>query len=114
MSWDKTSNLKLAGLSEARRQEAMARFAVLRPHLEDDVPIATAARHAGVPIRTTERWLARYRRGGLVGLARAIRRDASGRRFPDDLVALVEGMGLQKPRSSAAAIRRRLLAVAER
>ena len=46
-------------LTEAQRQVAMERFAVLQPHLEEDVPLARAARQAGVPIRTAERWLAR-------------------------------------------------------
>ncbi|MCA1698056.1 MAG: helix-turn-helix domain-containing protein [Actinobacteria bacterium] len=42
---------------------------MLRPHLEDGVALVHAARDAGVPERTAQRWLARYRDGGLVGLA---------------------------------------------
>jgi len=57
-------------LTEAQRQVAMKRFAVLQPHLDEDVPLARAARHARVPVRTAERWLARYRQQGLAGLAR--------------------------------------------
>ena len=59
-----------AGLYEQRRKQAMIRFAVLRPCLEEGVPLTRAASEAGIPVRTAERWLARYRRGGLVGLAR--------------------------------------------
>ena len=103
----------LAALDERRREQAMARFAALRPHLEEGVPLARAASHAGIPVRTAERWLARYRRGGLAGLARPARRDAGTRRMPADLVALVEGMALKPPRSSAAAIHRRVGAVAK-
>jgi putative transposase len=99
-------------LTEAQRQLAMERFAVLQPHLEEDVPLARAARHAGVPVRTAERWLARYRQKGLAGLARPVRRDAAVRRLPADLVALIEGMGLKKPRASAAAIHRRVSDIA--
>jgi putative transposase len=112
MSKDGTADLTLAGLTEARRREAMARLSVLRPHLEDDVSLAAAARHAGVPLRTAERWLARYRRDGFVGLARRPRRDAGGRRLPTELVTLIEGLGLMKPRASAAGIHRRIVAVA--
>ena len=97
----------LAALDERRREQAMARFAALRPHLEEGVPLARAASHAGIPIRTAERWLARYHQDGLAGLARPARRDAGTRRMPADLVALVEGMALKPPRSSAAAIHRR-------
>ena len=91
----------------------MTRFAVLRPYLEGDAPLARAARDAGVPIRTVERWLTRYRRDGLAGLTRPVRDDAGTHRLPPDLVTLIEGMGLKKPRSSAALIHRRVAKVAK-
>jgi putative transposase len=103
----------VVALTEAQRQLAMERFAVLQPHLEEDVPLARAARHAGVPVRTAERWLARYRQMGLAGLARPVRSDAAVHRLPADLVALIEGLGLKKPRASAAAIHRRVSDVAK-
>ena len=97
-----------AALDGQRRGRAMARFAVLRPHLEESVSLTRAAGEAGIPIRTVERWLARYRQGGLASLVRSPRRDAGVRRLPADLVALVEGMALKRPRPSAAAIHRRI------
>jgi putative transposase len=103
----------LVDLSEAQRRQAMIRFAVLRPHLEGDTPLACTARDAGVPIRTVERWLMRYRRDGLAGLTRRIRGDAGTYRLPPDLVTLIEGMGLKKPRSSAALIHRRAAKLAK-
>jgi len=102
-----------AAMDGQQRKQAMARFAVLRSHLEDDVPLTRAAGEAGVPIRTAERWLARYRQGGLANLVRATRRDAGTHQLPADLVALVEGMALKRPRSSAAAIHRRITAAAK-
>ncbi len=102
-----------AALDGQQRKQAMARFAVLRPHLEDDVPLTHAAGEAGVPVRTAERWLARYRQGGLASLVRSTRRDAGAHRSPEDLIALIEGMALKRPRSSVAAIHRRVSAVAE-
>lgn len=96
-----------AAIPEDRRREAMARLAVLRPTLEEEVPLARAAAEAGVPLRTAQRWLARYHRDGVQGLARPVRRDAGRRRLRLELVALVEGLGLQRPRRSAAAIHRR-------
>jgi hypothetical protein len=47
----------LAACTEEERQEAMRRFAVLRPHLNDGVPLPEAARDAGVPLRSVQRWL---------------------------------------------------------
>lgn len=102
----------LVTLSEDRRGQAMARFAVLQPYLERDVPLARAAADADIPLRTAQHWLTRYRRHGLAGLARPIRCDAGGRRAPADLVVLIEGMGLKRPRSSAVAIYRRIRDVA--
>jgi putative transposase len=99
-------------LTEEGQAQAMARFAVLRSHLEGDVPLAHAADAASVPLRTAQRWLARYRRDGLAGLARPRRSDAGARHSPDDLVTVIEGMGLKRPRLSAAAIHRRVRDVA--
>ena len=50
---------------------------------------------------------------GLAGLARPVRRDAEAHRLPADLITFIEGLGLKKPRASAAAIHRRLISVAE-
>ncbi|MGW4095068.1 Mu transposase C-terminal domain-containing protein [Nocardia sp. NPDC004750] len=97
---------ELAGLSETERRAAMDRFEVLRPHLEDDVPLTRAAAHAGVPLRTAQRWLRRYRDKGLAGLVRRPR-TSSGRRTEAELVRVIEGMALRCPRPSLAAITRR-------
>src|SRR5450755_2472571 len=77
----------------------MARFAALRPHLQDGVPLARAAGDAGVAVRTAQRWLARYRACGLAGLARASRADTGRRRLPAELAGLIEGLALRKARS---------------
>src|SRR5438128_7530437 len=98
----------LAACTEEERQEAMGRFAVLRPHLNDGVPLPEAARDAGVPLRSVQRWLARYRATGLAGLVRAKRSDTGHRKLPAELVDVIEGMALRKPRPSVAAIHRRM------
>ena len=102
----------LAACTEEERQEAMGRFAVLRPHLNDGVPLPEAARDASVPLRSVQRWLARYRATGLAGLVRAKRSDTGNRKLPAELVDVIEGMGLRKPRPSVAAIHRRMIELA--
>jgi putative transposase len=77
----------------------MERFAVLRPHLEGGTPLSDAAAAAGIPVRTAERWLARYRAEGITGLARRNPTGHRDGRFPDQLVALVEGLFLRRPRA---------------
>lgn len=96
----------LTGLSEAARATALARHQALRPHLEDGVPLTRVADKAGVPLRTAQRWLARYRVGGLAGLARPVRADRGQRRIPADLQSFIEGLALRRPAPSAAAIHR--------
>jgi putative transposase len=85
---------------------------VLQPHLNAGVPLAEVARNAGVPLRSAQRWLARYRAAGLVGLVRAKRSDTGHRKLPADLVEWIEGMVLRKPRPSVAAIHRKITALA--
>ena len=104
--------LSLAELTDAQRAEAMGRFEVICPAVEDGASLTVCAAGAGVPLRTARRWLARYRRDGLAGLARRARRDAGHRRVPRQVVELVEGLALQRPRLSAAAIHRRTAAIA--
>src|SRR4029453_10313559 len=104
--------LALAACTEEESQQAMARFAVLQPHINEGVLLAEAARNAGVPLRSVQRWLARYRAAGLVGLVRAKRSDMGKRKLPAELVALVEGMALRTPRPSIAAMHRRMTALA--
>ena len=90
----------------------MARFRLLQPHLENGIPLARIARDQGIVLRTAQRWLRCYRAQGLAGLARAPRADRGTRTFPSDLVRLIEGVALQLPTLSVAAIHRRAVAVA--
>jgi putative transposase len=103
----------LADLSETQREQAMVRFAVLRPHLEQGTPLPQAASQAGVAVRTAQRWLVRYRSGGLTGLARGTRSDAGRRKVSAELVDFIEGEFLRKPRPSVATIHRRVVKLAE-
>jgi putative transposase len=102
----------LAACTEEARRQAMARLAVLRPHIHDGVPLAEVAREAGVPLRSVQRWLARYRATGFVGLVRAARSDTGHRKLPAALVEGIEGLALRTPRPSVAAIHRNMTVLA--
>ena len=65
----------LTELPEPMRRRALDRYQALRPHLEDNLPLTRVAKEASVPFRTAQRWVSRYRRFGLAGLARAGRAD---------------------------------------
>src|SRR3954454_11558089 len=104
----------LNGLSEAERARTFERFQLLRPFLEEGVPLARVARDRGVALRTARRWAAQYRREGLAGLARKERSDRGKRRLSDTLRQAIEGLALKKPPLSAAAIHRQAVTLAER
>lgn len=94
-------------LNEQQRDLAWSRWLLLAPTVEHAVPLAEAAEHAGIPLRTAQRWLTRYRTDGLAGLVRAQRADQGLRRTQPELVALIEGLALRRPRPSVATITRR-------
>ena len=80
----------LAALSSGQREEAMTRFELLKPHLEEGVPLPRVASDAGIALRTAKRWLARYRVRGLAGLVRTVRSDAGHRKLIPKLIDLIE------------------------
>jgi putative transposase len=92
--------------------EAAKRLAMLRPYLDGEAPLTKVAAAAGVPLRTARRWVARVRDGGPAALERKSRSDAGERRLAEDLVALIEGQALTRPRVSIATIHRRVSAIA--
>src|SRR5437660_10492751 len=96
----------LSELAEAERNRAFERFQLLRPFLEEGVPLARVARDHGLALRTVRRWAAQYRREGLAGLARKGRSDRGKRRLSDTLRQATAGLALKKPPLPAASIHR--------
>src|SRR5918911_2871864 len=103
----------LTQIPETQRDRALDHFGVLRPCLEDGVPLADIARQHGLSVRTLERWLHAYRTRGLAGLARKPRRTRGQRRLPTELQHFIEGLALRRPRLSAAAVHRQAAGVAQ-
>ncbi len=101
-------------VSAANRERALEQFYWLRPVLEEGVPLKRLARERGVPLRTAQRWLQRYRVSGLAGLSHQTRADRGRRRrLPTDLQEVIEGLALRKPAPSVASVYRRVCNVAE-
>ena len=98
--------LLLSELTEKQLAAAMHRWEILRPVVEDGAAVPAAAAAAGVPVRTAERWLARYRVGGVAALARQPRSDAGSHTLPAELVRLIQGLALRRPRPSVATVAR--------
>jgi putative transposase len=60
---------QLTELTDAQRAEALSQFQVIRPFLEDGVPLTRIAAEHQLQLRTLRRWVQRYRAGGLAGNA---------------------------------------------
>jgi len=102
-------------MNDAAHHLALQRFALLRPHLEDGVPLTVIARTTAAPLGTLRRWARSYRAEGMAGLQRKPRRDAGSRRSVDEqTIALIQGIALSVPRQSIANIHRQVLALIER
>ena len=106
--------MPLTTLSEAQRRQALERFAVLRPALEEGVSQTQIARDHQMALSTVQRWIKSYRGKGLAGLAPATRSDkGKPRSLPEQAITLVEGLALQTPPRSAAAIHRQVVEIAK-
>jgi putative transposase len=105
----------LTALSEEQRAQAQSRFTIIRPALEDGVTQAHVARTHDIPSSTIQRWVKRYRELGLAGLAdQSVRSDkGKSRRLPAEAIALIEGLALQTPPRSIAAIHRQVSTIAQ-
>lgn len=105
----------LSALSEAERAVAMKRYGIIQPCVENDLSPAEVAQNHGIPLRTVQRWTARYRHSGLAGLARRGRSDRGSQRgLPAELKQLIEGLALRKPSPAVAFVHRQACDIARR
>jgi len=104
----------LDGFSETERSRALSRYKQLRPFLEDRTTLAALARKEGIPLRTLTRWVECYRKRGLAGLARKSRGDKGRYKVSPQLQHAIEGMALDKPPLSVAAIHRNAIGIAKK
>jgi putative transposase len=104
----------LAALSEESRDAALARFRLLAPHLEQKQSLRAVAAEAGIPFRTAQRWVGRYRQSGLAALARSKRSDHGKRRAVSArLREAIEGLALESPPLPTTALYRQLQRIAK-
>jgi putative transposase len=108
------ASLLLTAYSEAQRAQTLERFTIIRPALEKEITQAQVARTHHLPPSTVQLWIKQYREKGLAGLAKATRSDkGKPRSLPEQAIQLVEGLALQTPPRSAAAIHRQVTTIAK-
>jgi putative transposase len=99
----------LSTYSELARAQAFERFKIIRPFLEEGIPLLTLAQPHELSARTLQRWVQQYQQGGLVALCRKPRADRGARRVcSPELVEVIEAFALQTPRLSVATISRQV------
>lgn len=97
----------LIASTETKRAAALEHFRLIRPFLEEGVPLTHIAAEHQLCVRTLRRWVQQYRSQGLAGLIRAARKDQGQRRsLPAPLQKVIEGLALQRPRRTVAHIHR--------
>lgn len=104
----------LTALTEAQRAQALERFTIIRPALEDGVSRAQVARTSKKAPSTNQLWIKLYQEKGLAGLASNVARSDKGksRKLENTAIRLIEGLALQKPPRSMAAIHRQVTTIA--
>jgi putative transposase len=97
----------LVASTETQRTHALEHFHLIRPFLENGVPLTHIAAEHQLAVRTLRRWVQQYRAHGLAGLSKAPRKDQGHRRsVTPELQHVIEGLALQKPRRTIANIHR--------
>ena len=88
---------------------------LLREIGQHGVTQAQVARTHHISKSTIQRWVKRYRENGLTGLADTQVRSDKGksRRLPPEALTLIEGLALQTPPRSMAAIHRQICTIAQ-
>ena len=86
------------------------KFKTIQPYLENNVTLTFISKNSGIAIRTLHRWVQQYKENGLDGLVFKGRNDKGCyRTLSENLIHMVEGLALQKPKRSIAAIHRQLV-----
>src|ERR1700751_5529134 len=88
-------------------------FVCCDSHLEENCPLRQVAIDGGIPYRTAQRSLTRYRQFGLTALARKRRADIGVHRaVSTNIKSAIQGLALQKPPLPISALYRQVLRVA--
>ena len=89
---------------------ALDKFKVIQLYLEDKATLTSIAKVTGISIRSLHRWVSQYNENGLDGLKLKARYDKGiYRDLSENLVQVIEGLALQKPKRTVAAIHRQIL-----
>jgi putative transposase len=108
-------NKNLTEFTEKERQQAFDRYNTIASFIDGNIKLTVIANNVGIAYQTLYSWVRKYRSKGLVGLIDKERSDSGKRRSVNkEMKTLVEGLALQKPPLSIAAIHRKVIDVAKK
>ncbi|MCB9092563.1 MAG: DDE-type integrase/transposase/recombinase [Halobacteriovoraceae bacterium] len=100
-----TALKSLLQMSDQERAAAEQKYKMIAPFLNKTSSLKKISEKSGVPIRTLNLWLKKYREGGLKGLARKTRDDKGiFKIYDEELQKRIEGIYFKNPELSSASI----------
>jgi putative transposase len=105
---------ELIEFSAEKRRQASDRYKIIEPYLTDGIKIVEIEKTSKISKRTLYRWINNYKKDGLIGLVDK-KRSNSGkkRKIGNKLRDFIEGLALQNPPLSVAAIHRQAILIAK-
>jgi len=109
------SEINILNLTSEERDRAYQKYKLIEAYLNNNCSLKSISKKSSVPLRTLSSWVAKYKRNGLIALARQSRKDKGGlRKLNKKIIELTEALYLEYPASSCANIYRLLLNYCEK
>ena len=104
------NNVSILNLTVEERDRAYQKYQLIELYLNHSCSLKSISKKSNIPLRTLSSWVEKYKRDGLLALARQSRKDKGVlRSLNQEIVKLVEALYLEYPASSCANIYRLLL-----
>lgn len=90
-------------------KNALSKYLIIKPYLEQESSLSAISTNNGIAIRTLQRWIAQYKKKGLQNLDRKNRSDIGKyRKITDKTKEIIEGLFLYKQNITIANITRKI------
>ena len=95
--------------SKAQQNKPLHRYKIIQPFLQGEQALDNICNNHSISLRTVRRWIADYKKQGLQGLTKKLRKDKGTRRVCSlEIQQLIEGLYLQYSHLSMCSIHERL------
>ena len=99
------NDVSILNLTVEERDRAYQKYQLIESYLNNSCSLKSISKRSNIPLRTLSSWVEKYKRDGLLGLARQSRKDKGMlRKLNQEIVKLTEALYLEYPASSCANI----------